>query len=50
MERSNRTSRFDSFCIAFTKRKYGKKEENSKFYEMFSGRNIYANIKENKER
>ncbi|NVD31577.1 PTS sugar transporter subunit IIA [Enterococcus faecium] len=27
-----------------------KKEENSKFYEMFSGRNIYANIKENKER
>lgn len=34
----------------FHQTKIRKKEENSKFYEMFSGRNIYANIKENKER
>ncbi len=50
MERSNRTSRFDSFCIAFAKRNYGKKEENSEFHEMFSGRKIYSNIKEKKIR
>ena len=45
MERSNRTSRFDPFCIAFTQTKIRLKKKKIANYEMFSGRNIYANIK-----